>query len=107
MFFGKGLPEIGTWLEVKLAKDGDEIEVLEAHKIDEQTNGKVATVEGNLKLNSKGFGFIDDAFIAPFLLKGYQNQEFIRAIKIWDLDPKKGTPSWRVIKVEKSNLSNE
>jgi hypothetical protein len=107
VFFGTGLPDVGTWLELKLAKDGEQTEVLEAHKIDEQGSDKVATIEGNLKLNPKGFGFVDDAFIAPFLLSGYQDQELIRAIKIWDKNPKKGTPSWRVIKVEKSNLSNE
>lgn len=99
VFFGKGLPDVGTWLEIKLAKDGEQSEVLEAHRIDDQRSDRVAIAEGNLKLNPKGFGFVDDAFIAPFLLKGYQDQEFIRVIKIWDKDPKKGTPSWRVIKI--------
>ena len=106
-FSGKGLPDIGTWLEVKLARDGEQIEVLEAHKIKEQPNDKVATIEGTLKLNQKGFGFINDIFIAPFLLNNYQDQEFIRAIKIWDKDMKKGTPSWRVIKVMKASQQNK
>jgi hypothetical protein len=102
VFFGRGLPDVGTWLELKLAKDGEQVEVLEAHKIDEQRSERVRVSEGNLKLNPKGFGFVDDAFIAPFLLNGYQDQEAIRVIKIWDKEPKKGTPCWRVIKVIKS-----
>lgn len=102
VFFGKGLPDVGSWLELKLAKDGEQLDVVEAHKIESQKSDKVVAVEGELKLNPKGFGFLDDAFIAPFLLNGYRDQEHIKAMKIWDLDPKKGTPNWRVIKVEKS-----
>lgn len=99
VFSGKALPEIGTWLELKLAIDGEQSEVMEARKIDEQNSDKVAVIEGSLKLNPKGYGFVDNAFIAPSLLKGYQDQAYIRAIKIWDIDPKKGVPSWRVIKI--------
>lgn len=101
VFFGKGLPDVGSWLELKLANDGEQLEVMEAHKIEPQKSDRVVAIEGQLKLNPKGFGFVEDAFIAPFLLSGYTDQEHIKAIKIWDKDPNKGTPSWRVIKVEK------
>jgi len=99
VFDGNGLPDIGTWLEIKIAKDGEHSEVLEAHITGDQRSNSVSIAEGNLKLNPKGFGFIDGAFIAPFLLKGFQDQELIRVIKVWDKDPKKGTPNWRVIKI--------
>ena len=101
VFFGKGLPDVGSWVELKLANDGQQLEVMEAHKIEPRNSDRVVAIEGSLKLNPKGFGFVDDAFIAPFLLKGYKDQENIKAIKIWDKDPKKGTPSWRVIKLER------
>ena len=99
VFVGKGLPEIGTWLQVKLANDGQQLEVIEAHRTEPQTSERVIDIEGDLRLNPKGFGFVDDAFVAPFLLNGYQDKEHIKATKIWDIDPKKGEPSWRVIKV--------
>lgn len=102
LFFGKGLPDIGSWVEVKVASDQGESDVLEVHKIDDQTTDKIVEIEGDLKLNPKGFGFVNDAFIAPYLLNGLRDGEFIKAIKIWDKDPKKGTPSWRVIKIVKS-----
>lgn len=103
LFFGKGLPEVGTWVEANVAMDDGETEVLEVHKIDTQFNERVVVVEGDLKLNPKGFGFVDNTFIAPFLLNGYENGELVKAIKIWDKDPKKGIPSWRAIKVSKLN----
>ena len=101
LFYGKGLPDIGSWVEVKVASDQGESDVLEVHKIDDQISEKVVEIDGNLKLSPKGFGFVNDAFIAPYLLNGLNDGEFITAIKIWDKDPKKGTPSWRVIKVIK------
>ncbi|WP_191600070.1 hypothetical protein [Marinomonas algicola] len=101
LFYGKGLPDIGSWVEVKVASDQGESDVLEVHKIDYQTSEKVVEIEDDLKLNPKGFGFVSDAFIAPYLLNGLNDGEFIKAIKIWDNDPKKGTASWRVIKVIK------
>jgi hypothetical protein len=102
LFYGKGLPEVGTWLELKLANDGQQLEVMEAHKVESKQSERVKLIEGALKLNPKGFGFVDDAFIAPHLLNGFNDQEQVEAIKIWDENPKKGTPSWRVIKIVKS-----
>jgi len=102
VFFGKNLPDVGTWVEVKLASDNGELEALEVHKIEKQTNEKVQSIEGSLKLNTKGFGFVEDAFIAPYLLYNFTDGEMIKAIKVWDKDPKKGTPSWRVIQITRS-----
>lgn len=99
-FYGKGLPEIGTWLELKCAKNSDEADVLEAHKVSEQEHERVATIEGTLKLHPKGFGFIEDVFCPAFLLNGLKDGEYVCALKIYDHDPKKGQPSWRGIKVE-------
>jgi len=101
VFFGKGLPDVGAWVEAKLATDNGESNVLEVHKTEEQSNERVQWIEGNLKINPKGFGFVEDSFIAPYLLNGFTDGEMIKAIKIWDKDPKKGTPSWRAIKLIK------
>ncbi|MBM7070661.1 hypothetical protein JQC92_01210 [Shewanella sp. 202IG2-18] len=101
IFFGKGLPDIGTWVEVKLAIDDSEASALEVHRVDPQVSERVIYVEGDLKLNPKGFGFVNDAFIAPYLLSDFKDGENVSAIKVWDRDPKKGTPSWRVIKLAK------
>lgn len=106
VFFGKGLPEVGTWLELKIANDGQQLDVMEAHKVEPKQSERVKLIEGTLKLNPKGFGFVDDAFVAPYLLNGFNDQEHVEATKIWDKDPKKGTPSWRVIKIVKSQSTH-
>lgn len=102
-FLGKGLPEIGSWLELKLANEGGNNEVLEAHKIIRQEHEKVSVVEGSLRLHPNGFGFIDDVFCAPYLVNGYKDGEYVNAIKILDNDPKKGKPSWKAIKIQTAN----
>ncbi|MFB2543824.1 hypothetical protein [Shewanella xiamenensis] len=102
VFFGKGLPEVGTWLELKIANDGQQLDVMEARKVEPKQSERVKLIEGTLKLNPKGFGFVNDAFVAPYLLNGFNDQEYVKATKIWDKDPKKGTHSWRVIKIVKS-----
>lgn len=102
VFFGKGLPDVGTWLELKLANDGQQLDVMEAHKVELIQSERVRLIEGTLKLNPKSFGFVDDAFVATYILNGLNDQEHVEATKIWDKDPKKGTPSWSVIKIVKS-----
>jgi tetratricopeptide (TPR) repeat protein len=102
VFVGKGLPAVGSWVEGKTASDEGEVEVLEVYQIDDRSSEKVQFIEGELILNPKGFGFVNDAFVAPFLLNDFRDGERLKAIKIWDKDPKKGVPSWRVIKVTKS-----
>jgi exoribonuclease II len=77
-------------------------EVLEVHSIEPQTSDKVQNDSGVLKKTDKGFGFVNDAFIPPYLLHEVSDGEQIKVVKIWDIAPKKTSPSWRVIIVEKS-----
>lgn len=102
LFFGKGLPGIGTWVEVKLALNDGTEEVIEVHKVEPQASERIVNDFGVVKKNEKGFGFINDAFIPAFLLDGIQDGDLLKVTKIWDIAPKKDSPSWRVIKVEKS-----
>lgn len=107
VFSNKELPSVGTWVELKVASDGEKPDVIEARKIEQKKNDKVQTIFGSLRLNPKGFGFVEDVFIAPHLLTGFEDNENIEAIKVWDIDPKKGKPSWRAIKVNKSELEQK
>lgn len=102
LFFGKGLPKVGTWVEVKYAINNGVEEVIEVHSIEPQTSDKVQNDSGVLKKADKGFGFVNDAFIPPYLLHEVSDGEQIKVVKIWDIAPKKTSPSWRVIIVEKS-----
>lgn len=89
LFYGKGLPDLGTWVELKLALNDGSEEVVEAHKVDAVSSDRVVNDTGIVKKNEKGFGFVNDAFIPPFLLVDVSDGDELKVTKVWDVDPKK------------------
>lgn len=101
LYQGRGIPEIGTWVEVNFGTNNGETDVLSVKQSKSIINEHIKTIEGILKLNDKGFGFIDNVFIPPHLLNGFKNGDNIKIIKIWDKHPKTGRANWKAIKVNK------
>lgn len=97
----KNMPTVGIWVGLKVATDDGISKALEVYKIVEQKTDIVGLVEGDLILNDKGFGFIENVFIPPNLLVGFCNGDKITAIKIWDKNPKTSELGWRAIKITK------
>ena len=58
------------------------------------------SLSGKLRKNEKGFGFIDDIFIAPHLIKDIDNGTELNIIALYEKPPKREEYSWRALSVE-------
>lgn len=58
------------------------------------------SLSGKLRKNEKGFGFIDDIFIAPHLIKDIDNGAELNIIALYEKPPKREEYSWRALTVE-------
>ena len=57
-------------------------------------------LSGKLRKNEKGFGFIDDIFIAPHLIKDIDNGAELNIVALYEKPPKREEYSWRALSVE-------
>lgn len=63
----------------------------------------VKLVRGQLRRNTKGFGFIDDVFVAPFLVSSIDNStEDVTALAVLGKHPSRGDRTWRAISLLES-----
>lgn len=77
------------------------IEVFHLDKIsNNQTIPDSKSLSGILRKNEKGFGFIDDIFIAPHLIKDIDNGAELKIIALYEKPPKREEYSWRALSVE-------
>ncbi|MDP5133567.1 MAG: hypothetical protein NWQ54_22010 [Paraglaciecola sp.] len=91
----KKIPVVGQWLQLKCSYIGDEVDVIAASIVDSRPTEKLKWIEGSLKLNPKGFGFLNDVFIAPHIVAGFQDTQTVKALVYWSNNPKRGVSEWQ------------
>ncbi len=70
---------------------------VERGKLPEQD---VKLIHGQLRRNQKGFGFVDDAFVPPYVIESVATGVIdVVALAVYAKHPTKGGRSWRVIKL--------
>lgn len=66
----------------------------------------VKTLRGQLRRNPKGFGFVDDTFIAPYLLNDLDEEvQFVEAMAVYGKHPSREGRSWRAISIEPAEIN--
>lgn len=103
---GKKMPVIGQWLQVKCSYIGEESDVVEALLIPSRTTDKLKWLDGTLKRNPKGFGFINDVFVAPHLAAEFSDNQKVTALVYWGSNIKKGGFEWQVLVVKPLDADN-
>ena len=53
-----------------------------------------------MRKHEKGFGFIDDIFIAPHLIKDIDNGAELNIVALYEKPPQRENYSWRALSVE-------
>jgi transcription termination factor Rho len=96
-------PKVGDLLKVKFApktKDDKLFKPLSIQRAGEnETCEAVKTFKGKIKMENKnGFGFVDEVFIYPQLVKkfGFKHGDEIEGKAIYAFDNKKNTWGWKV-----------
>ena len=97
----KRLPSLGQWVRLSIAKasDGEE-DIVAASPANEQQSEDVKRSAGVLRVNPKGFGFVDETFISNDLVNSAWDQQEVMVTQIWDNKPKTDEKSWRGIKLD-------
>ena len=93
-------PKIGDYLLVKLAGEGEDKSVLAAETTAEQNIPGVETYSDQLRVTDKGFGFVGDTFVPPFLIRDGMDAQKVEVIRYKDFDKKKGKPGWRALTID-------
>ena len=57
-------------------------------------------ITGILKKNERGFGFLEDIFIPPYLLDSQQNGDCLTVIAVYSFNKAKEKYSWRAITIQ-------
>ncbi|GAK20360.1 hypothetical protein JCM19052_847 [Vibrio sp. JCM 19052] len=59
----------------------------------------VSYIEGELRIAPKGFGFVEDTFIPPFVISDIPEQSQVKALRVMTWDKVKSRYSWKAIKL--------
>ena len=101
LFKGEGLPEVGSAVKLVCTADSGDREVLEARATGPYEDEYIEWTEGELIMNPRGFAFVNDSFVAPHLANALWHGKVVRALRVFDINPKTDQPSWRAIRLEK------
>ncbi|MGR5458219.1 tetratricopeptide repeat protein [Vibrio alfacsensis] len=101
----KGKPEVGEHVVLLLSKNDGTAEVVESKPCKETQVDDVSYVEGPLRITPKGFGFVDDTFVPPFLIGDLPGDSHVKALRVMTWDKVKCRYSWKAIKLTKINDS--
>lgn len=83
-------PKVGDYLQLELPEDDANDEVISAIICPNHSLQGVNLITGELRVTEKGFGFVNDVFIPPYLIKEHMNAKVVEVLCYTDLDRKKG-----------------
>ncbi|MGK7915561.1 MAG: hypothetical protein AB4038_08440 [Prochloraceae cyanobacterium] len=89
----------GTAIQVKCARHGDRIN---AYRFSPSTfidNENISLRIGFVRLNKRGFGFVEDAFVPPELASQLENGQKVNLVIVKKLDKKKNRLGWTAIAI--------
>jgi len=100
-FFKKSeKPELGNYAKVSISCEGEDKSVVAAELTSSQSLIGVETIEEELRVTEKGFGFAGDTFIPPFLIEDGMNNKLVEVLRYKDFDKKKGRLGWRALSLK-------
>ncbi|MDB4807105.1 hypothetical protein OAG89_03905 [Pseudomonadales bacterium] len=98
LFDSKSLPEPGDYVNLKLSEEDESVvgaEPCESEKMDD-----VGFIEGNIRVTDKGFGFVEDTFVPPYLIEGNIDGQLVKLMRILDFDKAKNKPGWKALTLD-------
>lgn len=93
-------PQAGDYVELSLSMKGNEKEVVASVSSKPVELADVSTIEGELRITPKGFGFVEDTFVPPFVIGDIANESRVTALRIMAWDKTKARHNWKAIKLE-------
>ncbi|MFK0574110.1 hypothetical protein [Endozoicomonas sp.] len=100
MIKDKVTPKVGDYLAISIAGDGDEKMVLSAEVTAVQALRGVESIQDELRVTDKGFGFVGETFIPPTLIREGMDRQMVEVLRYKDFDKKKGKIGWRALSLD-------
>ena len=98
LYESKSPPRPGDYIRLTLALEDDLVVGAEPAQPAKMTD--VDFLEGEIRVNEKGFGFVEDTFVPPSLISDGMNGQLVRVMKILDFDKAKNRPGWKALTLE-------
>jgi hypothetical protein len=97
----KTKPNVGDYIELTVSDEEEDEEptVIASIACDKRTMPDVSTIEGKLRIAPKGFGFVEDTFVPPFVVGNIVNETHVIAERVKTWDKMKSRYSWKAIKL--------
>jgi len=97
----KKKPLVGDYVELSVTKEesGELFPVKSTPCQPSEIQG-VSTIQGELRLAPKGFGFVENTFIPPFLIDSIKNSSIVSVLSITTWDKTKSRYGQKAIKIE-------
>lgn len=105
--YGNTPLRIGDGVRFGVARNpkNDRLDAFNVERHDSPTKN-VRLVQGQLRRNDRGFAFIDDVFVAPFLLGSINTAtEDVTALAVFGKHPSRGDRTWRAITLKAAMCS--
>ncbi|MPW37311.1 tetratricopeptide repeat protein [Vibrio sp. B1Z05] len=93
-------PQAGDYVELSLSMSGNEKEVVASVPTQAIELTNVSTIEGELRIVPKGFGFVEDTFVPPFVIGDIANESRVSVLRIMAWDKTKARHNWKAIKLK-------
>ncbi len=103
IYKSKVKPSVGDYVELSVSCEDDEQMVISSAPCAKSEVPDVAVIEGSLRIAPKGFGFVEDTFVPPFLIADISTDTLVSALQVMSWDKTKGRYGWKAIKLTPLN----
>lgn len=103
IYKSKVKPSVGDYVELIVScEDGEQI-VISSAPCAQAKVSDASFIEGALRIAPKGFGFVEDTFVPPFLIADITTDTMVSALQVMSWDKIKSRYGWKAIKLTRLN----
>ncbi len=93
-------PVIGEYVKVSVSGKGDEKTVVTAEMTSAHEMSGIETIQSELSVTDKGFGFADNIFVPAYMIKEGMDKKMVEIVKFKKFDKKKGRLGWCALSIK-------
>jgi len=103
LYKSKVKPNVGDYVELSVSCEDGEKMVISSAPCAQAEVPDVSFIKGSLRIAPKGFGFVEDTFVPPFLIADITTDTMVSALQVMSWDKIKSRYGWKAIKLTPLN----
>ncbi|MGF1758952.1 tetratricopeptide repeat protein [Photobacterium sagamiensis] len=92
-------PSVGDYVELSVSSNDGEQTVIGSAPCAKSEVPDVSFIEGTLRIAPKGFGFVEDTFVPPFVIGDIATESHVSVQRVMSWDKTKSRHSWKAIQL--------